>query len=79
MLRARALCAYTNQHHVYINCFNQYLICGWLLRSQHVKFKKQGFKLKSIFSIFSKLNEIKISKVDVKLQAYVILQILCNP
>ena len=64
---------------VYTNCLKQYLICGWLYRSQHDKFKKHGFELKFLFSIFSKLNQIKINKAGVKLQAYVTLQILCNP
>ena len=39
---------------------------------------KHVFKLKFFFSIFSKLNKIKINKADVKVQAYVTLQILCN-
>ena len=30
-------------------------------------------------SVFSKINQIKINKVGVKLQAYVTLTILCNP
>ena len=64
---------------VYTNCLKRYLICGWLYRSQHDKFKKHGFELKFLFSIFSKLNQIKINKAGVKLQAYVTLQILCNP
>ena len=39
---------------------------------------KHGFELKFFFSIFWKLNQIKINKTGVKLQAYVTLQILCN-
>ena len=50
-----------------------------LYRSQRDKFKKHGFELKFLFSIFSKRNQIKIIKAGVKLQAYVTLEILCNP
>ena len=42
-------------------------------------FSKHVFELKSFFSFFSKLNQIKINKAGVKLQAYVTLQMLCNP
>ena len=69
-------------HHLangYTNCLKRYVTCGWLYLSQHDKFKKHGFELKFLFSIFSKLNQIKINKAGVKLQAYVTLQILCNP
>ena len=40
---------------------------------------KHLFKLKLFFSLFSKLNQTKIKKARVKLQAYVTPQILCNP
>ena len=40
---------------------------------------KHGFELKFFFSIFSKLNQTKINEASVMLQAYVTLQILCNP
>ena len=40
---------------------------------------KHEFELKFLFSIFSKLNQTKINEVSVMLQAYVTLQILCNP
>ena len=36
------------------------------------------FELKFFFSIFLQLNQIRIKKSGLKLQAYVILQILCN-
>ena len=39
----------------YRKCLKQYLICPWLYRSQHDKFKKHGFELKLLFSVFSKL------------------------
>ena len=39
---------------------------------------KHELELKFLFSIFSKLNLIKINKAGVKLEAYVTLQILCN-
>ena len=50
-----------------------------IYRSQRDRFKKHGFELKFLFSIFSKLNQIKINKAGVKLQAYVALEIFCNP
>ena len=62
--------------------------CGVDLQSSYLKAKrlekrvfgsKYGLELKLFFSIFSKLNQIKIDKARVKLQAYVTLQILCNP
>ena len=40
---------------------------------------RHEFELKFLFSIFSKLNLIKINKVDVQLEGYVTLQLLCNP
>ena len=46
---------------VYRNCLKRYLICGWLYRSQHEKFKKAGFELKLFSPIFSRL--ISKSKV----------------
>ena len=46
-----------------------------LYRSQRDKFKKHGFELKFLFSIFSKRNQIKIIKAGAKLQAYVTLEI----
>ena len=39
---------------------------------------KNTFDLKSLVSIFSKLNQIKINQADVKLQAYVTLQMPRN-
>ena len=62
------------------NCLERYLICGWLYRSQHDKFKKQTWvRVKVIFLNFLETyNQIKINKAGVKLQTYVILQILCN-
>ena len=39
---------------------------------------KNAFDLKSLVSIFSKLNQIKINQADVKLQAYVTLQMPRN-
>ena len=42
------------------------------------KFEKHVLELKFFFSIFLQLNQIKIKKAGLKLQAYVILQILCN-
>ena len=62
--------------------------CNVDLQSSYLKAKsleqrgfrsKHGFKLKLFFSIFSKLNQIRINKAGVKLQAYVTLQIFCNP
>ena len=58
---------------VYTNCLKRYLKCGWLYHSQHDMFKKHGFELKFFYSIFLKLNQIKINKAGVKLQAYVTL------
>ena len=58
---------------------------GWndiyeaIYRSQNGKFKKYEFELKFVYSIFSKLNQIKINKAGIGLQAYVTLQILCIP
>ena len=46
---------------VYRNCLKWYLICGWLYRSQHEKFKKAGFELKLFSPIFLRL--ISKSKV----------------
>ena len=37
---------------VYRSCLKQYLICGWLYRSQHDNFQKHQFELKLFFSIF---------------------------
>ena len=62
--------------------------CNVDLQSSYLKAKsleqrgyrpKHGFKLKLFFSIFSKLNQIRINKAGVKLQAYMTLQIFCNP
>ena len=63
---------------VYRNCLKRYLICGYIVPNA-ISLKKHGFELKFLFSIFSKLNQIKINKTGVKLQAYVTLEILCSP
>ena len=43
---------------------------------KHMGLNQNSF---SQFSQLSKLNQIKINKAGVKLQAYVTLEILCNP
>ena len=67
-------------------CVEDY--CDVDLQSSYLKAKgleqrgfgsKHGFELKFFFSIFLKRNQIKINKAGVKLQAYVTLQIYCNP
>ena len=40
---------------------------------------KLELELKFFFSVFSKLNQIKINKTGMKLQAYMTPQIFCNP